>query len=422
MPDALGGVRGILAGLRVVEASAFVAAPLGGMTLAQMGADVIRIDPPGGGLDYRRWPVTRENVSLFWCGLNKAKRSVTIDLSRPEGRELASALATAPGDAGGILLTNFPPRGWLDYEALRSARPDLIQLTISGDRHGGSAVDYTVNPRMGLPFLTGNAPVGEAVNHVLPAWDLITGNMAALGILAAERHRRSRGVGQHIRLALEDMALAVMGHLGFIAEAQLGAQRARGGNDLFGAFGRDFMCADGVRIMVVGLTGKQWRALCQATGLAEGIAQLAGKLALDLDLEGNRFAAREEIAALIAAWIRGRCFADVARVFNEHGVCWGKYQTVSQLVADDPACSTANPLLSQIDQPGVGRVLAPGLPFEFSAFERATVIPAPTLGEHTEEVLTSLLGLSSATLGRLVDDGVIGRPPARRNAEQSDAG
>ena len=76
----------ILAGLRIVEASAFVAAPLGGMTLAQLGADVIRIDALGGGLDYRRWPVTDDNVSLFWCGLNKSKRSVAIDIASPQGR------------------------------------------------------------------------------------------------------------------------------------------------------------------------------------------------------------------------------------------------------------------------------------------------------------------------------------------------
>ena len=106
--------QGILSGLRVVEAAAFVAAPLGGMTLAQMGADVIRIDALGGGLDHRRWPVTRDNTSLFWCGLNKSKRSVALDLASSEGRELAMALACAPGEDAGLFLTNFPPRGWLD--------------------------------------------------------------------------------------------------------------------------------------------------------------------------------------------------------------------------------------------------------------------------------------------------------------------
>jgi 2-methylfumaryl-CoA isomerase len=400
----------ILAGMRVIEASAFVAAPLGGMTLAQLGADVIRIDPLGGGLDYRRWPVTQENVSLFWRGLNKSKRSVAIDLGSAEGRELAMALICAPGPDSGILLTNFPPRGFLAYEALRKRREDLIQLTIQGDRHGGSAVDYTVNPRVGLPFLTGKSDPNTVVNHVLPAWDLVTGHMAAVGLLAAERYRRLKGLGQHVKLALEDMALAVMGHLGFIAEAQLGHQRERFGNDLFGAFGRDFVTADDERIMVVGLTAKQWRGLCEATGLGQEMARLSAELGLDLGAEGNRFRAREQIAALIGPWIRKRTLSQIAEAFDSNGVCWGKYQTVSQLVQSDPACSEANPMFTSVEQPGVGRYLMPGLPLDFSAKERAPVRPAPRLGQHTEEVLSEVLGIGSAELGRLFDKRVIGRP------------
>ena len=119
--------------MRVVEAAAFVAAPLGGMTLAQMGADVIRIDTLGGGLDHGRWPVTENGTSLFWCGLNKSKRSVALDLASAEGRELAMAIVCAPGDDAGMLLTNFPPRGWLSYETLSARRADLIQLTLVRD-------------------------------------------------------------------------------------------------------------------------------------------------------------------------------------------------------------------------------------------------------------------------------------------------
>jgi 2-methylfumaryl-CoA isomerase len=176
---------GILAGMRVVEASAFVAAPSGGMTLAQMGADVIRIDLPSGGLDYRRWPVTDAGTSLFWCGLNKGKRSVCIDFSKPEGSELAMELIGAPGADAGMLLTNFPPSGWLSFESLQARRSDLIQLTVQGNHHGDAAVDYTVNASMGLPYLTGPSDRGDPVNHVLPAWDLVTGQMAAIGLLAA---------------------------------------------------------------------------------------------------------------------------------------------------------------------------------------------------------------------------------------------
>ena len=301
----------ILAGLRVVEVSAFVAAPSAGLALAQMGAEVIRIDDIRGGLDYRRWPVTEDNTSLFWQGLNKNKRSVAIDIRQPEGRELARSIICASGEDAGILLTNFPPRGWLDYESLREAREDLIQLTVMGNRHGGSAVDYTVNPSIGVPMFTGPEGHEGPVNSVIPAWDCITGQMAVSGLLAAERHRRRTGEGQHIKLALEDVALATMGTLGFIAEAQLGVDRERSGNYLYGAFGRDFVSADGVRFMLVGLTPKQWRGLCAATGLGVEMEHLAQIRGLDFSREGDRYEARREIAALIESWVVTRNIGEI---------------------------------------------------------------------------------------------------------------
>lgn len=402
---------GVLAGMRVVEAAAFVAAPLGGMTLAQMGADVIRIDTLGGGLDYRRWPATEDNTSLFWTGLNKSKRSVALDLSSPEGRELAMALICAPGKDAGLFVTNFPPRGWLDYDKLRAQREDLIQLTVQGDRHGGSAVDYTVNPRLGVPAMTGPSSSEEPVNHVLPAWDLITGQMVAVGLLAADRHRGRTGQGQHVKLALQDVGLAVMAHLGFIEEARRGQPRARHGNELFGAFGRDFVCAGGERVMVVGLTGKQWRAIADATGLGNAFDALGTRLALDLAQEGNRFRARREIGDLLGEWIAGRPLQDVAKAFDAHGVCWARYQGIADLVNSDPECSPANPMFASIQQPGVGEVLAPSIPLDFQGSGRLPAKPAPVLGQHTEEVLVELLGLDSAQFGRLVDRGIVGRTP-----------
>lgn len=403
-------MKPILCGMRVVEAAAFVAAPLGGMTLAQMGADVIRIDTLGGGLDYKRWPVTRDDVSLFWCGLNKSKRSVALDLSKPEAREIAMALITAPGEDAGILLTNFPPRGWLDHDKLKERRADLIQLTVQGDRHGGSAVDYTINSRVGIPYITGDergAATNEAVNHVLPAWDLVTGQMAAVGLLAAERHRLKTGQGQHVKLPLEDVALAAVSHLGLIAEAQLGQQRERHGNELFGAFGRDFKTADGERVIVVGLTLKQWQAICEAMGLNEAVKALGDRLGLDLDLEGHRFQARKELGALVEAWMSRHSFAQAAEALTKQGACWGKYQTLTQLVTQDEACSPANPMFRTIDQPGVGPHLAAGLPLNFSGMDRIPAGTAPALGQHTGEVLFELLGVSQAQFGDLRDRGVV---------------
>jgi 2-methylfumaryl-CoA isomerase len=118
-------VDGVLAGLRVIEVSSFVAAPLGGMTLAQLGADVIRVDPVGGAADQTRWPRTAEGASLYWAAMNKGKRSVTIDFRSPRGQELIAGLITAPGADRGILLTNAVGRRFLEHETLRRRRPDL---------------------------------------------------------------------------------------------------------------------------------------------------------------------------------------------------------------------------------------------------------------------------------------------------------
>jgi 2-methylfumaryl-CoA isomerase len=404
-------VRGILSGLRVVEGSAFVAAPLGGMTLAQLGADVIRFDPIGGGLDWHRWPVTDDGQSLFWAGLNKGKRSLAVDLRSPRGRELVTALITAPGPGSGLFLTNFPPTGWLAYEALAARRPDLVMVVITGNHDGSSDVDYTVNPATGFTWVTGPSNLGEPTNHVLPAWDAITGSLAVVGLLAAERHRQQTGQGQLVRLALSDVAFAMTGNLGNIAEVQVcNRDRDRVGNWLYGAFGKDFPTRDGRRVMVVALTLRQWDALVEATGLREDFDRLGALLGEDLRDEGARFRCRESIAALLAPWIAARTLAEVREAFDARGVCWGPYQTFRQLVEEDPRCSTANPMFAEVEQPGIGTYLMPASPLVFGAAPRLPPVRAPRLGEHTDEILSEVLGLEEGEIGRLHDEGVVAGP------------
>lgn len=401
-------MTGILAGMRVVEGSAFVAAPLGGMTLAQLGADVIRFDPIGGGLDAHRWPVTATGKSLFWSGLNKGKRSIAVDMRSPQGRELLTALITAPGDDAGLFLTNFPAAGWLSYDALASRRLDLVMVNIVGNPDGSSAVDYTINPATGFPWTTGPDALSTPVNHLLPAWDVITGTLAATGLLAAERKRRIAGTGQFIRLALADVAMATVGHLGYLAEVQINkTERSRHGNYLYGAFGCDFATKDGKRVMVVGLTPRQWRSLVAAVGIGDACAQIEKLLGVDLSKEGDRFAARHVIGSLIEPFISARTLSEVGEVFDAHGVCWGPYQSFAELVTNDPRCSPANPMFAYVDQPGIGTYLMPGSPLEFSADARVPPAPAPQLGQHTDEILAGILGLSAAEIGRLHDDGVV---------------
>jgi 2-methylfumaryl-CoA isomerase len=405
----------VLDGLRVVEGSAFVAAPSAGMTLAQLGADVIRYDQIGGGIDANRWPLTADGRSLYWAGLNKGKRSLAVDLRSPEGRELVTALIAAPGPGGGIFLTNFPATGWTSYEALRQRREDVIVLAVTGNRDGSTAVDYTVNCAVGYPFVTGPGDDGEPVNHVAPMWDLITGQTIVVGLLAAERHRTRTGQGQQVTLALSDVAVATVAHLGHVAEAQVNhAERERLGNDLYGAFGRDFPTADGRRVMVVAISLRQWQNLVQVTDLTEPMRQLGERLGRDLRDEGERFEARDEIAALLAPWFAARPLAEVRAALDAADVCWGPYQTFRQLVDEDPRVAAApGGLFDEVDQPGIGPYLAPASPLSFSGIGRGPVAPAPQLGQHTDELLADVLGLSGTEIGALHDRGVVAGPTAR---------
>jgi 2-methylfumaryl-CoA isomerase len=402
---------GILDGLRVVEGSAFVAAPLGGMTLAQLGAQVIRFDPIGGGLDRGRWPVTAEGRSLFWAGLNKGKRSIQIDLGCEAGRELVTALITAPGPDAGLFLTNFPARGFLDYDRLIERRGDLIMVNIVGNYDGSSAVDYTVNPATGFPWATGPSNLAVPFNHLLPAWDAITGALATTGLLAAERARARTGAGQYVQIALSDTAFWMVGNLGKIAEVQINHhERVKDGNYLYGAFGRDFSTKDDRRVMIVALTLRQWRSLVAATGLQESFDAIARLIDVDLDTEGGRFAARELLAATLKPWVLSRTLEEVRTTFDEHGVSWGPYQTFTQLVDQDPRCSVVNPMFAEVEQPDIGTYLMPGSPLAFTGAERLAPARAPVLGEHTDEVLAGVLGLSDAEIGRLHDQGVVAGP------------
>ena len=398
----------ILTGLRIVEGSAFIAAPMCGMTLAQLGADVIRFDQIGGGLDYHRWPVTADNTSIYWAEMNKGKRSIAVDIRSDAGREIITELICAAGEQGGIFSTNLPARGWLAYERLSARRHDLIQHEIIGDRHGGTALDYTVNAKVGFPYITGPADDDRPVNHVLPAWDIATAYLAAIDLLVAERHRRLTGEGQQIKLALADVALAATGHLGYIGEVSINnEQRTRHGNYLYGALGRDFVTADGERVMLIAISPKQWRGLLQASGLEADIDSLGERLGLDFNAEGDRFRARDEICALIEPWIAGLPLDRVAQIFDECGICWDKYQSVRELVENDPDCSEDNPMFTRIEQPGIGTYPVPGPVMASSRFERSTPQPAPHLGQHTDEILAEILGLDSSAIGRLHDEGVV---------------
>jgi len=399
----------LLKTLRVVEASSFVASPTAGLYLAQMGAEIIRIDQIGGGPDFNRWPRVAGGASLYWEGLNKAKKSIAIDLSHKQGRELAQRLITAPGEQAGLFLTNYPLNGFLSHERLCELRRDLVTVRIMGHADGGSALDYTVNCAIGLPQITGPASLGEQpVNHVLPAWDLLTGAYAAFAMLAAERFRRETGKGQEVRVPLMDMALASISNLGLIAEAlHTGANRPRYGNEVYGAFGRDYLTADNKRLMVMAITPRQWTGLLEALHIAEAVAgiEMARRVSFAQD-EGARFEHRDALVPIVEAAISERNSTELIPEFDRLGVCWGPYQTMLE-TARDPMHMRDNQMFAEVMNPSGLTYPIAGAPATLPSDERQPPCRAPFLGEHTEEILSTLLGLGADEISRLHDTGTV---------------
>lgn len=398
----------LLKGLTVVEGSAFIAGPTCGLYLAQLGARVIRFDNIGGGPDFRRWPLAPGGASLYWEGLNKGKQSVAIDLSRPEGRELAQRLAAAPGPDAGLFVTNFPAAGFLSYDALRALRQDLICVRVMGWADEGPGVDYTINSAVGVPLMTGHPDDGRPVNHVLPAWDLLTGAFAAFNLVAALLNRHSTGQGREIRIPLSDVAASALANMGMTAEILAGAgERPRQGNTLFGAFGRDFLTRDGKRLMVVAITPRQWTGLIEVLGVGEAVAAVESARGVDFRKdEGLRYAHADALMPIFEAGFARADSAALLPRFEELGVCWGPYQTLSEAL-EDSRLFKDNPIFTELTQVSGARYPVAGYAATLPQDERRPPTPAPALGAHTEAVLADLLGLDGGEIARLHDAGVV---------------
>lgn len=402
----------LLSGLSIIEASSFVASPTAGLYCAQMGAEVIRVDHKAGGLDYDRYMLTREGRSLSWENLNRAKKSVALDLRSGEGRELLVELAAQTGN----LITNLPEKSFLSHDAIAARRPDsvpdLVSVRIMGWHDGRQAMDFTVNAASGYPLMCGpeewDLETAPPVNQVLPAWDFITGAYCAFAMLAGLRHRDATGEGSEIRVPLGNVAIGTMANSGAMAEMLYrGADRERLGNAIWGAFGRDFRTRDGVRFMVAALTPKQWGGLVAAFGLAGEIAALETELGVRFaDGDRPRFENRHRLFDLFQERADRMDWSHLSARLAENGATFERYRTMHE-AANDAQLVTNNPLFGP----------SPANPSEFEypatrsfatiqTREAGDPAPAPYLGQHTEEVLADRLGLASGTIHALVDRGI----------------
>ena len=398
----------LLAGLGLVEVSSFVASPSAGLYCAQLGAEVVRVDHVAGGLDYGRFLLTREGRSLAWENLNRGKKSVAFDLASGEGRELLLELTARTG----TLLTNLPADSFLSHEAVARRRPDLVSVRITGWHDGRQAMDFTVNAASGYPLMTGPADWDEAdpppVNHVLPAWDFLTGAYAAFALLAAVRRREASGEGAELRVPLGDVAIGTLANSGAMAEMLYrGGNRERLGNAIWGAFGRDFRSADGVRFMLAALTAKQWQALVAALDLAASVSALEEELGVSFAAgDEPRFAHRERLFALFEQAAAQLNWLEIEARLAAAGATFERYRTAFQ-AARDPAL-VETPLFGPSPANPSGFAYPAARSFaHWPGHVPGDPAPAPYLGEHTEEVLADRLGLGSGQIARLAERGTI---------------
>ncbi len=399
----------LLSGLRVIEVSSFVASPTAGLYLAQLGAEVIRVDHTAGGLDYDRALLTREGRSLAWENLNRAKKSVALDLHSKQGRALLVELVQQTG----VLITNLPVDSFLSHAAIAQGCPALVSVRIMGWHDGRQAMDFTVNAASGYPLMTGPAEWNPAsappINQVLPAWDFITGAYCAFALLAGLRHRDATGEGIEMRVPLGDVAIGTAANSGAMAEMLYrGGDRERLGNAIWGALGRDLVSRDGQRFMVAALTAKQWNALIDALDVRAQIAALEGSSGLSFATsDANRFDQRESIFAIMQAAAGQRDYADLAQRLSAAGATFEHYRTMFE-AAQDPVLVADNPLFGP----------SPANPSGFTYPATRSFVnvpdmivgdprPAPYLGEHSEQVLADTLGLTAAEISAMIGSGLV---------------
>jgi 2-methylfumaryl-CoA isomerase len=391
-----------LSGVVVIEMATFVAGPSAGVALAQLGADVVRVDPMGGAVDVNRWPVDGAGHSLYWAGLNRRKRSVVIDTRSEAGRDVVTRMICAPGADRGIFIDNAVGQQWASWPVLSQRRSDLIHVHVEGHRDGRPAVDYTVNAETGVPLITGPAGLDRPVNHALPAWDLLTGQSVVTAVLAALRQRDRTGAGAQVSIALADVALAAVASLGWFSEARLAAvERERQANNIYGSYGAEFATADGQHVMVVALTPRQWTSLVSVTRSTRAIETM--ETALDVDFaadEAARYRCREELAATFEPWFADRTMETIAALLDDARVLWAPYRTLRE------AAQRLGGPLELVEQPGIGEVVSATSPIRWGSTADVAVA-ASALGADTVRTLGDLAGVDAAELDALLAAGVI---------------
>lgn len=389
--------------LRVLDLSRVLAGPWCGQLLADLGAEIIKVERPGSGDDTRAWgppdlPGTHE--SAYYLSCNRGKKSVTIDMAVPEGQELIRRLAAVSD----VVIENFKVGGLarygLDYASLKVVKPDIVYCSITGFGQNGpyaqrAGYDFMIQAMGGLMSLTGeDAPMKVGVAFA----DIFTGLYATVAIQAALAQRDRTGQGQHIDMALLDVQVAVLANqaMNYLASGEVPRRMGNAHPNIVPY--QAFATADGHIILAVGNDG-QFGRFCRLAGVPD--------LAADPRFATNRGRVehRTVLVPLLDEVLRRRTSADWLAALEAEGVPSGPINDLAAVFADPQVQHRG--LRTTVPHPQAGTVDLVACPIRFSAAESGAVTPPPLLGEHTAAVLTGLLGVGADELARLRENGVV---------------
>jgi crotonobetainyl-CoA:carnitine CoA-transferase CaiB-like acyl-CoA transferase len=391
---------GILTGYRVVDLSIAMAGPLAAMRLGDLGADVVKVEPPAG--EWQRHApaggATGNQVNASFLALNRNKRSLAVDLKSAAGRELVYALA-ATSD---VFLQNYrggvAERLGMDYESVRAVKPDIVYVSITGYGEAGPYAsrpgqDLLLQAMSGAMFSAGRAgdPPAPAGTYAV---DAITAYSAFEGALAALLHRERTGEGQLVTVNMLDAAIAVqMQELSVFTVGGVPQHRGRE------AHGHTYIRAP------YGVFATADAYLALAMPHLRTLGELLGEPALAaMDENTDGHTRRDEITAMVRAKLPGRTTGEWLALFAAHGIWAGPVYSYADLVRDPQVAHNGS--LVSYDHPTEGRVTTPGFPYQFSKTSPRVYRGAPLTGEQTEEILAEL-GVSAAAVAGLAGRGVI---------------
>jgi crotonobetainyl-CoA:carnitine CoA-transferase CaiB-like acyl-CoA transferase len=396
------GVQGPLAGIRVFDLTRVLAGPFCTMILADLGAEVLKIEHPKRPDYTRSIPPLVGDMSHYFLATNRNKKSVALDLRSREGREIGLELALACD----VVVENFRPgviaKMGLDFEALRSRRPDIIVCSISGFGQDGplsarASVDTVVQALSGVMSVTGAAD-GPPMKTGPAFGDLAASMWATVGILAALHRRDRTGLGEHVDVGLLD---GLIGMLAYLAELYLvtGQDPPRTGNNhpTVPAYGR-YAVKDG-HMVIAAQMDPFWQAFCRA----------ADRPDLADDPRYRSVAARAaryaEVETLVAEILSTRDADAWERVLAQADVPHARILSVGEALEQPSA--RHRELVREVDQPGAGMVRVLGSTIKFLAHGGAAIGPAPRLGEHTYPILRDIVGMTEEELDRAAMAGVL---------------